>query len=576
MGRRRRTGRRAAVAALAALACLLLPACSLVSVERAAQEGPAGRLEVLSLGPVTTWDPQLMTSRQDMAFAGRVLARTLTAYGPVPDGGGEPRLVGDLATDTGTADRTLRTWSFTLRPGVTWQDGSPVTCADVKYGVSRSFAAPFSTQGLGYPLAALDIPKKPDGTSTYAGPWAGTGQVGFDRAVTCDGATITFRLAAPTADFDEMVSLTSFAPVKAGRDTRGKDPYAVFSNGPYQLEGAWDPSTGGTFLRNPHWSAASDPVRRARPTSIHYQEGIEAQTAAQRVISDTGRDAAAVTLDPVPPAMQQHVTTDEALRARSVDPASQFVDYLAPSFTSATTSRATVRRALAVATNRDGYVTALGGPTTARPAFSLLGTALPGSTPEDPFGSGTGGDPDAAQALLKTSGLTLPVPVTVAYRHTATAEKAMAALVSGWESAGFTVRLEPVDEDYFQAISDPERAKGIDVFWASWAPAWPSASTVLPPLFDSRVNLSSAGTGRDYGSFADAATSRRMTEIQAVGGDDQRSRAWAALDTSLVERVAYIGLAQHRSLYVSGSRVSHLAGNEALGGFVDLATIGVR
>ena len=41
-----------------------------------------GTLHALALGPVVTWDPQRIASRDDMAFAGRVFARTLTAYAP--------------------------------------------------------------------------------------------------------------------------------------------------------------------------------------------------------------------------------------------------------------------------------------------------------------------------------------------------------------------------------------------------------------------------------------------------------------------------------------------------------------
>ena len=53
-----------------------------------------------------------------MAFASRVFARTLTAYAPDTDADEQARLVGDLATDTGTPSKDLRTWTSTLRDGV--------------------------------------------------------------------------------------------------------------------------------------------------------------------------------------------------------------------------------------------------------------------------------------------------------------------------------------------------------------------------------------------------------------------------------------------------------------------------
>ena len=42
----------------------------------------------------------------------------------------------DLATDLGTASNNNKTWKFTLKTGVKWEDGSPVTCADVNASVS--------------------------------------------------------------------------------------------------------------------------------------------------------------------------------------------------------------------------------------------------------------------------------------------------------------------------------------------------------------------------------------------------------------------------------------------------------
>ena len=53
-----------------------------------------------------------------------------------------------------------------------WQDGTAVTCADVAYGISRTFATKVVTGGPTDALAVLAIPRRPDGTSTYAGPYA--------------------------------------------------------------------------------------------------------------------------------------------------------------------------------------------------------------------------------------------------------------------------------------------------------------------------------------------------------------------------------------------------------------------
>ncbi|KRE54935.1 ABC transporter substrate-binding protein [Phycicoccus sp. Soil748] len=572
--RHRPPARLTAALVVLVVAVLAAAGCSRGSKEEDAG-GVPGRLSVLSLGPVATWDPQRLATPQDIAFAGRTFIRTLTAHPAGPDAAARREVVGDLATDAGTHDKTLKVWSFTLRDGVTWQDGTPVTCADVSYGVSRSFGKPFATEGLNYPLAYLDIPRKADGTSTYTGPWQGAGQASYDKAVSCKGSTVTFRLSTPMVDFNQVVALSVFAPVKKANDRGSKDPYAVFSSGPYQLKGGWDPSAGGTFVRNPHWQRASDPIRKAGPDSVEYVEGTESQTAVQQVINDEGDRKQAVTLDSAPPAMQQHVLSDDGLRRRAINPTAQFVDYLAPSTGSGVMRSPEVRKALALATNREGYITALGGPSAAEPAYSLIGPALPGHSDADVIGGGPTGDTARARTELAASGLTLPVRIRVAYRSTPTADKAMAALSNGWEDAGFSVQLQPVEKDYFETMSRPGQAKRTDVFWANWAPAWPSASTVIPPLFDSRLNLTPSGTGRDLGGFADAAVDREISRISTVADPAAQAAAWAELDARLASQGAFVALAQRRSMFVAGTSVTGLSANEALGGFVDLATVGV-
>ncbi|MDF2093381.1 ABC transporter substrate-binding protein [Knoellia sp. 3-2P3] len=567
---------------LGAVGALVAPAlaagCSAVSFDQAGGTDE-GTLTAVSLGPAATWDPQRMTSQKDMAFAGRVFMRTLTAFPAGADAAEQSRLVGDLATDTGRPSKDLRTWSFTLRDGVSWQDGSPVTCEDVRYGVARSFAEPIATEGLNYPLAALDLPRKADGSATYRGPWSGGGGSGakaFDKAVSCKGRTITFRLTEPRADFSQMVSLAPFAPYKKSADKREASKHAVFSNGPYLLKGGWDEGTGGTFERNPHWQQASDPVRRPTAARIRYQEGVEAQTATQHIMADDDENRRAVALDSAPPAMQHSITSSDGLRSRSVNPRLALVDYLAVNVARGPLTKAEARQALAVATNREGYVTALGGPTAATPAYSVVGGAVPEHPGSDLLEAGPRGNTAVARALLRDSGLTLPVRLRVAYRSTPTADKAMAALENGWEAAGFDIALQPVEKDYFAAVSSPGRTRESEVIWANWAADWPSASTVLPPLFDSRINLSAAGSGRDYGRFSDDKANARMTEIQGVRDRTRREQAWAELDSSLVRAGVYVPLVQHRALFTAGSEVTGLAANEALGGWVDLARVGVR
>jgi peptide/nickel transport system substrate-binding protein len=510
-----------------------------------------------------------------MAFAGRVFARTLTAWAPVTRPETLPDLAPDLAKDTGTASRGGRQWRFTLRSDAAWQDGNPVTCADVSYGISRTFASTQITGGSTQALALLDIPRNLDGSSTYAGPYLKTGQAGFDKAVTCVGQTITFRLARPVLDFNQVVALSAFGPVRQDKDRGARSATEVFSNGPYMLKTPWRPNQGATFVRNPHWHIASDPIRKARPAQIVYQEGVPVETAISTIMSNEGPDAFEVAGDSAPPVLQHNIMSTPAVKARSTNPRAPFVDYLLPNFARPTMANLKVRQALAMSTNREGYVTALGGDTSAEPTYAMINKPLPAYHDFNPLAVPPRGDPARARALLKASGVDLPVRITVAYRSGTIADKAMAALQQGWQDAGFSVTLEGLQSDYFTTIAVVQNSRRYDVMWAVGSAEWPSGSSVIPSLFDSRLNLTATSSGQDYGRFADPAFNAKIDAATKIGDGPRRENAWGALDAQLSTQVAAIALANQRYMFVHGRGVKDYVDNPALAGTVDLATVGL-
>jgi peptide/nickel transport system substrate-binding protein len=573
-----RAGRSGALALAVALA---LSACS-VSLVSSARPTPAadppvgGTLYMLRLGPVDSWDPQRLYVAADMAFAGRVFERTLTAWAPATQEDTLPRLVPDLATDTGAVSNGGKAWRFTLRTDAKWQDGRPVTCADVKYGISRTFATSQITGGPTYALALLDVPRNADGSSTYAGPYAKTGSPAFDKAVVCAGRTITFKLATPMPDFNQVLAMPSFGPVRSDKDRGAASSAEIFSNGPYMLRGPWVASRGATFVRNPYWDSATDPIRGAHPGQIDFQEGIPVETAISRIMTTAGLDSFAVTADSAPPALQNNIMFTPAIRARSTNPRAPFVDYLVPNFSRPTMANVSVRQALAVATNREAYVTALGGDTAAEATYAIINKSLPAHQDSNPLNVPPRGDAVRARALLQASGMALPVRITVAYRKGAIADKAMAALQQGWQDAGFLVTLEGLQKDYFTTIAAVPNSRSYDVMWAVGSAEWPSGSSVIPSLFDSRVNLSAGSSGQDYGRFTSTAFNAKIDAAALIPNASDREKAWGELDQELCAQVAAIPLTDEKSVFVHGAGVRGYIDNQALGGTVDLATVAVR
>src|SRR4051794_25810461 len=253
------------------------------------------------------YDPQRVYTGEDLAFFGATITRSLVGYKYSADPAEGVTIVPDMATDIGTPSADAKTWTFTLRDGLTWQDGSPVKCEDVAYGVSRTFASDVITGGPTYAVVYLDIPKADDGSSQYKGPYSKEGQELFDQAVSCEGNTITFKLNQPVSDFNFTTTL-GFSAVPNPTDHPDADTGenyvgdAVWSDGPYKIT-EYNPSEGGKLVmeRNENWSAASDDYRGAYPDKWEVDFGLDFKVIDQRLMQSTGNDAFAIDYTGVQP-----------------------------------------------------------------------------------------------------------------------------------------------------------------------------------------------------------------------------------------------------------------------------------
>ncbi|WP_088287088.1 ABC transporter substrate-binding protein [Kineosporia sp. A_224] len=488
-----------AIAAVAAGALLTLAACSGGSSTGTGGETASsgsgdskagGTLNVFSGGDkIAHLDPQRNYTGVDLAFAGTFLHRSLTTYA-TGEGEAGTKIVPDLATDTGTPDATGKVWKFTLRDGITFEDGSAITCDDVKYGVSRSFAQDVITDGPQYAVSMLDVPKDKDGASIYTGPYKNTpeGVAAYDKAVTCEGKTITFNLNKPVPDYAGTTTLLTYSPVPKAKDTGEKYDMAPVSSGPYKIE-SYVEKKALTLVRNTAWKKESDPVRNAFPDKVVMSFSINPQVIDQRLIKSTGDDAFAVTAEGIDPADLATVFDNPQNAARATDQLDPFVRYYA--INTKKVPNVKHRQALMAALDREALRKLAGGTFAGdfadgavKPNIGidyaptglwdgLLGEAVPPT-----------GNVELAKKLIAEAG-EAPPEITFDYgkaKDDQTADKAAAIAKASWEKAGFKVKLNPIEQSaYYPTVLDP--AKQGSVSGAGWGPDWLNASTVIPELF---------------------------------------------------------------------------------------------
>ncbi len=534
-----------------------------------------GTLQYYIFAPYEHVDPQRTYVGVELANFSRTVYRQLVTFPISTDPEVSNTPVPDLATDTGTSTEGGKVWSFTVKDGVKWEDGKPITCEDFKYGASRVFATDVITGGPNYLLTYLDIPTdKKTGLPAYNGPYQGDGQAEFDKAITCDGNTITYNFKKPWPDFSLAVaSLHMMDPYREDKDQGAKSNYQIFSNGPYMIKGnQWNKNKGATFVRNPNYDVKTDStdIRKALPDEINFDVGQTTETIYDRLISDNGQDQFAVTSQRVPPAYYNQI--EGAVADRAVTVKSPYVDYLVPNFRKMTDPK--IREALKVATDAEAWINAGGGEKAYGPAESIVNPAVVGYQANPAFSGPQAGDPEAAKKLLEEAGAKMPYPIKFTYPTSETMDKMAAALKQTWDKAGFDVTLDGLGDTYYDVIQKPTKTS--DVIWGGWGADWPSAITVTAPLFDSRINLTSGSDGQDYGAYKSDEFNSLVDEAQSASSLDDQTKALQDADVVLGKDTAYIPLEVANFYFLRGSKVTGYMNTAASSSYPDLGPIGVE
>jgi peptide/nickel transport system substrate-binding protein len=499
-------------------------------------------------------DPQRNYTGEDLAFTGAFITRTLTQYAYSPDPEEANGLVADLATDTGTPNEDATEWQFTLRDDATWEDGSPVTCEDVKYGVSRTFAQDVITDGPQFAVSMLDIPTDDEGASQYKGPFTGEGQELFDEAVSCDGQTITFTLNKTVADFNYTVTLQSFSPVKEEADTGEQYTDAPLSNGPYKIE-EYSKGQQLVLVRNENWDPESDPNRPAYPDRIVWQFALDENAIDQRMIADSGDDQAALSLAIQPANKPQVFADDPRFNDRRWDEFDPYSRYIA--INTALVPNLQHRQAILAAMNRENILTVLGGEFAGTEGDGIIKPNLaldyaPTELWEGLLGQEIPpqGDPEFAQQLIEESGEPMP-ELIYDYPETETRAKEAAAFIEAMDAAGIKVTPNPIESGiYYGTVLDKEAQNHLS--WGGWGPDWANASTVIPELYGAQggFNLSQYNAG----GVDDPEFEEQIQDALTTLDRDEQAVKWQELNTrgSELALVAPTQFGQDQRLWGSG------------------------
>src|SRR5664280_1765837 len=209
----------------------------------------------------------------------RNYARTLVVFKSAPGAAGVT-LVPDLATTLGVPTDGAKTWTYTLRDGLKFEDGTPITSADVKYGVARQLDKNTFPNGPTYFNDFLA--NVPAGYSVYKDKNLNA----LTSITTPNAKTIVFHLNTPFSGFDYFAQLPATAPVPVAKDTGSKYKLHVVSSGPYMFDTV-QLGKEYTLKRNPNYDPKTDPDsgRLALPNNMTVELGLNAADIDNRLMA---------------------------------------------------------------------------------------------------------------------------------------------------------------------------------------------------------------------------------------------------------------------------------------------------
>lgn len=448
----------------------------------------------------------------------RLYATPLMTYQSAPGAAGN-LLTPGLATAPGTASADGLTWTYHIKPGLRFSDGEPITSADVKYAVERTYDRSVLDNGPNYFQVLLGDP-------AYPGPYKDP-KGDLTSVTTPDPATIEFHLTAPFPDFNYVAAIPQTAPVPQDKDTGASYQLDPVSSGPYMFQ-SYSLNTRAVLVDNPNWVAREDPQARQLVGKITLTMNVNADDIDSRLLAgDLDVDAAGAG---VQAATRAKILSSPALMKFADDALGNRLRFIYLNTQVAPLTNVACRQAIEYAANKAGLQAALGGPYAGGSvASTMLLPGMPGYTSFDDYKalSQPAGDIADAKAALAKCGQPNGFTVGVAYRSDRPAEvRGAQALQAALARVGITVQLNgyPSGGYYSDFAGSPnyvqEHDLGID--FGDWSPAWPDGYGMLDQLVNGNTivpagntNVSQENNPQVNALFADAAKPATSAAQQA-------------------------------------------------------------
>jgi peptide/nickel transport system substrate-binding protein len=417
---------------LTALAAISLAAATLAGTPAALAQGKT--LRMVPYADLKVLDPFFTTAYITRNFGFMVYD---TLFAPDAKGVPQPQMVSAYKTsDDG------KQWTFTLRDGLKFSDGTPVRAADCVASLQRWQ----KRDNIGVAMTAA------------GGQW---------QAV--DDKTFTLTLQKPFGlVLDGLAKVASYPafilPERLARMPDTAPLNEVVGSGPYVFKrDEWVPGSKLVFLRNPQYVGRSEPPNGLAGNKTSHVDRVE-----WMILPDSNSAIAALKnnevdmIEEVPADYIQPLRSDPDIRVGVTGNTQAYIiaNFLYPPF-----NNAKARQALLHAVDQDKFTTAMGYPDDMRLKYCAT-FFICGSPSDTQAGSAPYAKPDMAMAkrLLAESGykgekVVVLLPTDVAYLNSATL-----VAIQAMQEMGMNVDIQAMD----WATETARRAKKTPVDQGGW------------------------------------------------------------------------------------------------------------
>lgn len=458
-------------------------------------------------------DPQLAYRTDDWSML-FTTAMQLVSF-PEKTGAAGSQLYPQAATAFPTVSKDGKTYTFKIRSGLKFSDGSPVTAA----AYQRSWERILSPK-MGSPLGVnLDLQNVVVGADKFL-----AGKAAHISGITAKGLTLSFRLTKPNATFVSIMSMQWFTAVKPNMAYSSQGLNVYPAAGPYYIKSR-DAGRSTVLARNPYYKGD----RPANPDQIVFTPNVNVDQSLLQVKAGQ----ADIDLIGIPPtAASDLANTYGVNKGRFFVGATSCVNYMGMNTARAPFDNVNLRKAVNWAIDRPAQVRLLGAFAGQRTS-QILVPGIPGYKSFKAYAL-KGADVAKAKAA---GGAAIDSAPTLNVVHTTSSYATNRAQVAEYnlKQVGFKVNDVPTPAtNYYQVI----QTKGTSYNFVTnggWCADYFDPFDYLNVLFDGRKIQ--AANNNNYTYFNNASFNKGLDQASSLSGA-ARAKAYAKLDQDLMVKYA--------------------------------------